>query len=121
MPVPERAGPKEAATAGGEWSPPFQDHKGSRDPGGRLDPKWMGSALHSPFFRTTSSDSGLRLTETTFISRWFPPWRMSETTCLCPTFTTFTPFTCAARRGRKDERRRGALRLLGSHDPSHAL
>lgn len=57
-----------------------------------------GSALHSPFLRTTSSDSGLRLTETTFIPRWFPPWRMSETTCLCPTFTTFTPFTCVARR-----------------------
>lgn len=46
-----------------------------------------------PFFRTTSSDSGLRLTETTFITRWFPPCRIKETTCLCPTFTTLTPFT----------------------------
>ena len=48
---------------------------------------------HLPFFRTTSSDSGLRLTETTFITRWFPPCRIKETTCLCPTFTTLTPFT----------------------------
>lgn len=31
------------------------------------------AVLHLPFFRTTSSDSGLRLTETTFITRWFPP------------------------------------------------
>lgn len=48
---------------------------------------------HLPFFRTTSSDSGLRLTETTFITRWFPPCRIKDTTCLCPTFTTLTPFT----------------------------
>lgn len=27
------------------------------------------------------------------MTRRFPPWRIRATTCLCPTFTTFTPFT----------------------------
>lgn len=47
----------------------------------------------SPFLRMTSSVSGLRVTDTTFISSLFPPCRISDTTCLCPTFTTFTPLT----------------------------
>lgn len=46
----------------------------------------------SPLRRAPSS-SGFLVTDTTFMTRRFPPWRISATTCLCPTFTTFTPFT----------------------------
>lgn len=46
----------------------------------------------SPLRRAPSS-SGFLVTDTTFMTRRFPPWRIRATTCLCPTFTTFTPFT----------------------------
>lgn len=46
----------------------------------------------SPLRRAPSS-SGFLVTDTTFMMRRFPPWRIRATTCLCPTFTTFTPFT----------------------------
>lgn len=93
------AWPREAAAAVGNGAPSSEPPRAAESLEGDSHQRgWAGSALHSPFFRRTSSDSGLRLTETTFITRWFPPWRMSETTCLCPTFTTFTPFTCVARR-----------------------
>lgn len=45
------------------------------------------------FFLIPSSSSGFRLTVTTFISRLFPPCRIMETTCLCPTFTTLMLLT----------------------------
>lgn len=34
------------------------------------------------------------MTVTTLRTRWFPPWRIMFTTCRCPTFTTFSLFTC---------------------------
>lgn len=46
-----------------------------------------------PFLRITSSVSGLRVTVTTFISSLLPPCRIRDTTCLCPSLITFTPFT----------------------------
>lgn len=46
----------------------------------------------SPLRRAPSS-SGFLVTDTTFMTRRLPPWRIRATTCLCPTFTTFTPFT----------------------------
>lgn len=46
----------------------------------------------SPLRRAPSS-SGFLVTDTTFMTSRFPPWRIRATTCLCPTFTTFTPFT----------------------------
>lgn len=55
--------------------------------------KLIPSLWFLPFLRTTSSDSGLRVTDTTFISSRLPPCRIKDTTCLWPTFTTFTPFT----------------------------
>ena len=59
----------------------------SREPGHR-GPKPESSPL-----RRAPSSSGFLVTDTTFMTRRFPPWRIRATTCLCPTFTTFTPFT----------------------------
>lgn len=47
-----------------------------------------------PFLRAVSSGSRFRLTVTTLIRSRFPPWRIMLTTCLWPTFTTFSWFTC---------------------------
>lgn len=69
---------------------------------------------HLPFFRTTSSDSGLRVTETTFMSRRLPPCLIRETTCLWPTFTTLTPFTCRGGRGAESQDWSGLVCILGA-------
>lgn len=71
---------------------------GARGPGPGVR-SWRAEAGHrglkpdaSPLRRAPSS-SGFLVTDTTFMTRRFPPWRIRATTCLCPTFTTFTPFT----------------------------
>lgn len=51
-----------------------------------------------PFF-LIRLDSDFLETDTTFISRRLPPWRIKETTWRWPTFTTSAPFTCTINSG----------------------
>ncbi len=66
------------------------------------------------FFRTPSSISGFRVTMTTLTMRLLPPCLIILTTCLCPTLTTFWPFTWKKERNniQKDTERPWEMRTL---------
>ncbi len=53
----------------------------------------LNKSRRLPFFRAVSSGSRFRLTVTTLIIKWLPPWRIMLTTCLWPTLTTLSWFT----------------------------
>lgn len=58
----------------------------------------LGREKNVPFFLAVSSGSRFLVTVTTFSTRWLPPCRIMFTTCLWPTFTTFSLLTCTERK-----------------------
>lgn len=74
----------------------------------------------SPLRRAPSS-SGFLVTDTTFMTSRFPPWRIRATTCLCPTFTTFTPLTWDRQAGGQGWSGCVLLGPRGQHHPGSGL
>lgn len=60
---------------------------------GPVSRETLNKSRRLPFFRAVSSGSRFRLTVTTLMIKWLPPWRIMLTTCLWPTLTTLSWFT----------------------------